>query len=128
MRLVFTLLIVWFTCSSVNYSTNVHPAFGVRISIGANSQLTTFVCFLNNGRTLTHKKVMDKGTFIKTISGFWPSIYNPKRVNYFKENNIDCDVFVDSNTMQKIPTCVPFDSLWKIRFSTYPFSHKAALI
>lgn len=127
MRSVLLFVMIWFVCSSINYSSNVRPVFGVRVSIGANSRLTTYVCYLHNGRTLTHKRVMDEGTFVKTISGHWPSVYNPKRINYFKENSIDCDILTDSITRKKIPVCVPFDSLWKIRFSTYPFRHKSAM-
>ena len=122
MFLRLAILAIWGICVSVN-PTSVEPrgVFGVRVSIGANSDITTYVCYINTGRTLTHKKICDENTFIKIVSGFWPSIYNPDRLNYFELNNIGCDVFEDSVTMQKIPVCDPFDSLWKIRFSVYPF-------
>ncbi|MBL4862357.1 MAG: hypothetical protein JKY09_05000 [Crocinitomicaceae bacterium] len=97
--------------------------FGVKVSIGANSKINTYVCYLYNGRVLTKKRIVDEQSFIKIVSGEWPTIYNPKRINYFAENNIGCGMIEDTNTLKKIGECVPFDSLWKIRFSTYPFQN-----
>ncbi|MFT5778026.1 MAG: hypothetical protein ACI837_000974 [Crocinitomicaceae bacterium] len=115
------LLAVWLISVSVHKQSTVKPVFGVKVSIGANSQMTTFACYLNNGRVLTHKRIVDANTFVKIVSGFWPSIYNPQKENLFLQNGIDCSVIVDSTTFEKVPSCIPLDSLWKIRFSTYPF-------
>lgn len=101
--------------------------FGVRVSIGANSMLTTYVCYINTGRTLTNRRICDEVSFIKIVSGYWPSIYNPTRENLFEVNGLNCDVFEDSTTFEKFPSCVPFDSLWKIRFSVYPFRNRHEL-
>jgi len=65
--------------------------------------------------------MFDEKSFIKIVSGTWPSIYNPKRINYFEENNISCGIDKDSVTLIESTYCAPFDSLWKIRFATYPF-------
>ena len=62
--------------------------FGVRVSIGANSKICTYVCYINNNRVLTKKKIVDRKSFIKIVSGEWPSIYNPKRINFFKEKRV----------------------------------------
>ena len=105
----------------------VPPVFGVRVSIGANSQICTYVCYLNNGRVLTKKKIVDKQSFIKIVSGEWPSIYNPKRINYFEENGVSCGMIFDSASYKEVGVCVPLDSLWKIRFATYPFKHRTDL-
>ena len=122
--LVFIL--VWLIGASVVYEQQtVRPVFGVRVSIGSNSQINHFVYFLDNGRVLTKKRVCDEQTFIKIVSGHWPSIYNPKRINYFDENHIGCGIGQDSITLKDVPYCEPFDSLWKIRFATYPFQHHA---
>ncbi len=120
----FALLLIWGVTTSVTpspFGEGWKSVFGVRISIGASSQITTFACYLHNGRVLTNKRIVDKNTFIKFASGYWPSIYNPDRKNLFKENGIECDVFKDSVTHKDMPSCIPLDSLWKIRFATYPF-------
>lgn len=101
--------------------------FGVRVSIGSNSELCTFVCFLYNGRVLTQKRILDEQSFIKIVSGEWPSIYNPKRINYFEENGVSCGTVFDSTTFKRVGLCNPLDSLWKIRFGTYPFQHRTDL-
>lgn len=121
MRTRLLLVVVWLiSCSVIKHAT-FRPVFGVRVSIGANSQMTTFACFIDNGSGLTAKRIVDEDTFIKIASGFWPSKYNPQRDNYFEINGIDCGVLYDSTVLKKVPTCVPLDSLWKIRFATYPF-------
>ena len=114
-------LTCWFLTSSVLYSPISRGVFGVKVSIGPNSTTTTFVCFLDNGRVLTKQRFVDRDTFIKFISGFWPSIYNPNRINYFEEHDVDCSVIEEEITRKKIGICVPLDSLWKIRFATYPY-------
>ncbi|MDG1331992.1 MAG: hypothetical protein P8P74_06665 [Crocinitomicaceae bacterium] len=125
MRWRFVALVIWGISVSIIPSTNQpRPVFGVRVSIGANSMLTTYVCYINTGRNLTHKRVCDRETFIKIVSGHWPSIYNPKRENLFDENGLSCNVIKDSITLKDIPSCVPFDSLWKIRYSVYPFRNR----
>ena len=121
------LICIWLVSASVIRMEAVRPVFGVNVSIGANSQITSFVCYLYNGRVLTQKKIVDKETFVKIVSGVWPSVYNPKRIDYFEQNEIDCSMITDSITEKKIVGCLPMDSLWKIRFSTYPFQHKSEL-
>ena len=111
----------WFLTSSVLYSPTSRGVFGVKVSIGPNSSTTSYICFLHNGRTLTNQRYVDKDTFIKFISGFWPSKYNPNRINLFEEHDIDCSVIEDEISRKKFGVCVPLDSLWKIRFATYPF-------
>lgn len=100
---------------------NVRGVFGVRVAFQANSQMLTFVCFLDNGRVLTNKRVVSQDEFIKIASGHWPSIYNPDRKNYFEERDLMCGIVIDSFSLKEMTYCVPFDSLWKIRFSTYPY-------
>ncbi len=126
---IVALLVIWGITTSIIPATSPEPRpiFGVRVSIGANSMLTTYVCYIHTGRTLTHKKICDKNTFIKILSGHWPSIYNPQRENLFEKHGLPCDVFKDSISYQDVPSCVPFDSLWKIRFSVYPFRNRNEL-
>jgi hypothetical protein len=117
------LVFLWFLTGSVVWQQQnvVRGIFGVRIAFQSNSQMTTFVCFLDNGRTLTHKRILSQDEFIHFASGDWPSIYNPKRINYFEERNLNCGIATDSFSLKKVSYCVPFDSLWKLRFSTYPY-------
>ena len=119
------MLLCWFICSSVMEEPSSRAVFGVRVSVGANSQINSFVCYLDNGRVLSQKRVLDKETFIKIVSGYWPSPYNPQKKNLFEEHEIDCGVFMDSTTMEMAPFCIPLDSLWKIRFATYPFKGRS---
>ncbi len=118
-----SFILCWLLASSVIFVQRARPVFGVKVSIGPNSQTTSFVCFLDNGRVLTQKRIVDRETFVKFVSGYWPSIYNPNRVDFFKEHGIDCAIIKDSITQKPGVGCVPMDSLWKIRFSTYPFMH-----
>jgi hypothetical protein len=119
------VLCVWILFCSVKPAELARPVFGVRIAFQANSQYTTYACFLNNGRVLTHKRIVSQDEFIKIVSGYWPSIYNPNKINYFAERNLDCGVLVDSFSRKATSYGAAFDSLWKIRFSTYPFRNSA---
>lgn len=119
---LYPFLLIWIFCSSVFYPVQtVRGVFGVRVSFSSNSQILTFACFIDNGRTLTNKRLVSRDEFIKIASGHWPSIYNPKRLNYFEERNLTCGIVIDSFSFKESTYCVPFDSLWKLRFSIYPF-------
>ena len=117
------LVLLWYITGSIVVVSEPPPrgVFGVRIAFQSNSQLTTYVCFINNGRTLTHKRILSETEFINFASGHWPSIYNPKRINHFTERNLQCGVFTDTFSLKETAYCLPLDSLWKIRFSTYPY-------
>jgi hypothetical protein len=120
MRLL--LIVIWFLTGSVVLNVQQpRPVFGVRVAFQANSEITTFVCFMDEGYAFTHKRILNKTEFIQIASGKWPSMYNPKRINHFAEHNLDCGMYRDSFSIKEYPVCVPFDSLWKLRFSTYPF-------
>ena len=112
---------LWLLFASVVVPSCVRPVFGVRVAVGANSSVNTFVCYIDNGRVLTHKRIVDEPTFIKIVSGYWPSVYNPQRINYFEEHKIGCGIEKDPETLIESSYCEPFDSLWKIRFQMYPF-------
>ncbi len=125
MKIRVILIAIWLISSSITHRANFRPVFGVRVSVGDNSRITTFACYTHNGRNLVNKKVVtNKETFVKIVSGYWPSPYNPKRENLFKQNGIDCDIFVDSITNKPYHECIPLDSLWKIRFAVYPYRGK----
>ncbi len=101
--------------------------FGVCVSMGADGSICTYACWLDNGRILTNKRILDKESFIKIVSGEWPSVYNPERINYFEEHGIEGGVIFDSTEWKDVAYCQPLDSLWKIRFATYPFKHNTEM-
>lgn len=96
--------------------------FGVRIAMSANSTMTSFVAMRYSADgILREQKSFYRDDFIRVISGYWPSSFNPKRINYFEQENVLGGVLYDSTTLQQYPYCPAIDSLWKIRFSDYPF-------
>ncbi|MFZ9029210.1 MAG: hypothetical protein ACO2Z9_09360 [Crocinitomicaceae bacterium] len=124
------VIAVFLVCSSIqwkNYYAYSNPVFAVRIAVGSNSQMMTYACFLDNGRVLTKKRICDRDTFIKFVSGHWPSIYNPQRINYFELHGIQGGVLKDSITNKEYTYCPSLDSLWKVRYGTYPFRNGSGL-
>ena len=117
----FIVIFFWFLSSSILWSPSSTPIFGVNVAIGANSQISTYVCYLYNGYSLNKKRIVDKKTFINFVSGEWPSIYNPDRIDYFEKNNVSLTTKTECYTLKEYKDCVALDSLWKIRFATYPF-------
>lgn len=121
MRKVVLILCFWFICSSIVFNPTVRAVFAVNITIQPNSQLYGITVYINNGRVLSHKKTLTREEFIKYASGKWPSIYNPTRVNMLEQNKIPCGLAADPVTKKDLIYCSPLDSLWKLRFSDYPF-------
>ena len=117
------VLVVWSVTCSVRPNPTPRGVFASKVCVQANGEVYMLLAFIDNGITLSHKKILTKDEFTKFASGFWPSIYNPERRNYFKENKLDCGVIENHEFNQKIPYCTPLDSLWKIRFSMYPFTN-----
>ncbi|MDX2359818.1 MAG: hypothetical protein QNK23_03355 [Crocinitomicaceae bacterium] len=126
MRLIWFIGIWLISCSVIHVNTS-RPVFGVNVAIGPNSQLTSYVCFLESNGVLTKRRNYDRDSFVKIVSGHWPSIYNPQRINYFELNNIDCAMYLDSITLKQEVGCIPLDSLWKIRFATFPFRNNSEM-
>jgi hypothetical protein len=124
MRTIF-LLICWSVCSSVVFppaTGESRSVFGVRIAMGSNSQMTEFIAVrYNSDGFLREKRLFSKDDFIRVLSGYWPSPFNPKRINYFEQENIFGGVYVNDTFLYKVPYCPAMDSLWKIRFSDFPF-------
>lgn len=123
MKTKVTSILLWILFSSINFypKTEVRGVFGIKVSFQADGQLLTFVCYTYNGRVLTNKRLLNQREFIYFASGTWPSIYNPSRKDLFKDHSLRCGIYKDSISKKEISTCAPFDSLWKIRFSTYPY-------
>lgn len=121
--LAFVML--WWGFSAITPVPQVNGdrvVFGVRIAMSSNSQMTSFVALrYSPDGVLREKRNFTRDDFIRVLSGFWPSSFNPKRINYFEKENVFGGVYVNDTLLQKIPYCPAFDSLWKIRFSDYPF-------
>jgi hypothetical protein len=115
------LIFTWILASSVLTNTIARAVFGVRISYQANGNLLSFMVCLDNGRTKTLYKVLSKDEFVQFASGNWPSIYNPKRINLFEDNELSCGIITDSFSKKQSTFCFPADSLWKLRYASYPF-------
>ena len=96
--------------------------FGVRVAMGQNSEMTSFIAIRYSADGfLREQKTFRQDDFIKVLSGFWPSSFNPERINYFEQENVPGGVLTDSITKKNYPYCPAMDSLWKLRFSDYPF-------
>lgn len=119
------LILVWMLSASVIFAPpppETRVVFGVRIAMESNSQMTSYVALLYSQEgILRRKSTFKKDDFIRMLSGFWPSPFNPKRINYFEQENVFGGVYVNDTLLEKIPYCPAFDSLWKIRWSDYPF-------
>ncbi len=123
--LITLLIFTWLLASSVLTTSIARAVFGVRISYQANGNLTTFMVCLDNGRVLTHHKILTQNEFVQFASGNWPSIYNPRRINLFENNELSCGIFTDSFSHKQTTFCFPADSLWKIRYASYPFRNSS---
>lgn len=96
--------------------------FGVRIAMGSNSEMTSFIAMrYSPDGYLREKKMMRRDDFIRVLSGYWPSTFNPKRLDYFKLERVEGGVVVVDGTKSTYPQCQALDSLWKIRFSNFPY-------
>lgn len=122
MLLRISLILCWLICASIVPNPTLRPVFGVQIRHQTGTTMYALVAFLHDGRTLTHQKFLTADDFVRIASGYWPSIYNPSRENLFEKHRVTCGMFNDSIHLKPIPYCFPVDSLWKIRFSEFPFN------
>lgn len=115
-------IVVALLCFSISATNQqeMKPVFGVAFGYNQMNQYYTLVAYQKIGDHLLNRKYISRDWFIYYFSGFYPSKYNPKKVNYFEKYDITGGVFVDSLTGEKIPYCPALDSLWKIRYSEFP--------
>jgi hypothetical protein len=117
---------IWFLFLSLSeigeVSQESRAVFGVRISMGPNSQLVSFVAlrYTPDG-ILREKRNYNRDEFIRILSGDWPSPFNPKKRNLLAENGIFGGVYYNDTIKKSYPFCPVLDSLWKIRYSDWPF-------
>lgn len=123
---IFCAIFILVSGNRIPDSRKDYAVFGVRISMGANSQLVSFVAIrYSYDGILREKKNYNKSEFIRVLSGDWPSIFNPSRKNLLIENGIEGGVFYNDTIKQSFPYCPIFDSLWKLRYSDYPMRNSA---
>ncbi|MBI3237765.1 MAG: hypothetical protein HYZ43_02795, partial [Flavobacteriia bacterium] len=101
------LCLFWVLGTAVDYappSEEGRIVFGVRISMTHSSQMTSFIAIRYNSEgVLREKRIFSQDEFIKVLSGFWPSPYNPKRINYFEKENVFGGVYVNDTFLIKAP-------------------------
>ncbi len=115
------LLLSWFILSSILFVPSGTGKFGACIAYQATGKIVTYIAYLQDGNRISMRRTLLEDEFVKFASGFWPSAYNPNRENLFEKEGLSCGVIVEEETKKQYPFCSPMDSLWKIRFSTYPF-------
>ncbi len=123
MRLLFMLLL-WLSLVDLSNQKSFDSAvFGVKISQSSTGSIISYIALRYSADgNLREKRPCNKDEFIKIISGFWPTNFNSKRENFFEKNGVVGGVFVNDTLLQKVSYCPALDSLWKIRYSDYPFS------
>ncbi len=123
--IVFSLLValILFT-SSAPAPVPGRPVFGVCISQQANGSVYTYIAYIQTANGRHSKRRLLEDEFVKYASGYWPSIYNPKKEDFFSDQGLHCGVVFDSSIWKEYPLCSPMDSLWKIRFKGFPFRNK----
>ncbi len=116
------LIFVLFVSVSANkqMKQDMQPVFGVAFGYNQMNEYYHLVAYQRVGTNLMNKRVLRRDEFIYYFSGFYPSKYNPTRINYFDKYGIWGGVYVDSISNEKIPYCPALDSLWKVRYSEFP--------
>lgn len=124
-RGIIVILIIWEISCSVIPLDEPKGVFALKIGIQGDGSLYTLYAFIDNGRTLTHQRILTNQEFIRFATGYWPSIYNPQKIDYFKLHNIDCGIVRDVNNVTNHTYCVPLDSVWKLKYIYFPFSNNS---
>ncbi|MCO5260540.1 MAG: hypothetical protein M9916_10385 [Crocinitomicaceae bacterium] len=115
------VVIIAFLSLSVQFKNELRSVFGVRVSYQANGQMIMFIAYYTDDVMETNRKILSFDEFVHYASGDWPSIYNRNRMNLFELNDVQGGIYRDSITRKATPFCFAVDSLWKLRFSHYPF-------
>jgi hypothetical protein len=121
--MIFTT--IWFLCSSLFYADcNTQPkgVFAVNISLQGDGLLYHVKAYCITGERITNTSYLTKHEFINYASGYWPSAYNPERINYLEQYDLNCGYIIDEFTRKPVYGCMPLDSLWKLSHSIYPYA------
>lgn len=121
--MIFFLLLAFVCSFSEVKQPSYRYVFGAKISTGPNSTLVSFVAmkYSEDGILRGKRYYTSKDEFIKVLSGYWPSPFNPQKIDLFKANKVIGGVFVNDTIRAEVGFCPALDSLWKIRFSDWPY-------
>src|SRR5690554_6073931 len=79
-------------------SQQMEPVFGLAFGYNQMNEYYHLVAYQRIGENLLNKRILRRDNFIYYFSGYYPSKYNPTRINYFDKYDIFGGVFVDSIT------------------------------
>lgn len=123
----FFLIAIVVLCGSFLPAPTGRGSFGVCISYQASGEMKRYIMYMQNGGNISMKRTVMEDELVKYASGYWPSVYNPMRVNYFEQEGLHCKVIFNDTTRREYPLCSPMDSLWKVRFKEHPFDRQATM-
>ncbi len=116
-------LIIWGICCSIIPDNEPKGVFALKVGLQGTGNLYTLYAFISHGGNLTHQRILSNEEFLRFASGYWPSIYNPKKIDFFKLNNVNCGITKDINDITSHSFCIPLDSVWKLKYIYFPFSN-----
>jgi hypothetical protein len=114
------ILISWFLLGSILWAPSGKGVFGVCVSYQATGRLTNYIAYIQTTHGISHRRTLTEEEFVKFASGYWPSVYNPLKDNFFAMEQLDCGVEMDIKLRIENLFCAPLSSLWKLRFSVSP--------
>jgi hypothetical protein len=122
-RLLFllTLLFMLSPRHVLCQENNMRTVFGISVSWQSTPDLLQFIVYQTNGSETINRKFISKKEFLYYASGYRRSIYNPDRINYFALYGIQSYAGLDPVYKDEVLVAGPIDSLWKLRFSFYPY-------
>jgi hypothetical protein len=114
------ILISWIFLGSILWTPSGKGVFGVCVSYQATGKIKTYIAYIQTTSGIRHKRILSEDEFIKFAAGYWPSVYNPSKVNLFTLEHIKCGVDLDAKLRIENVYCNPLSSLWKLRFRVSP--------
>jgi hypothetical protein len=113
--------IAWVNNALFGQSSELKSVFGISVSIQSTPDLIHFIAYQTDGSQTFNKRFLTRKEFLYYASGMRYSVYNPERINYFARYGIKSYAFKDSVYMTDVLIGGPVDSLWKLKFSSYPY-------
>jgi hypothetical protein len=119
---IFMLLFsVLFNNAVFGQNNELKSVFGISVSVQSTPDLIHFIAYQTDGSQTFNKRFLTRTEFLYYASGMRYSIYNPQRINYFARYGIKSCAYKDSVYLTDVLIGGPVDSLWKLKFSSYPY-------